>query len=545
MKTEVVPSEKPFAKRRRLTVEEKAAEPLHDDVAQVLAPQQLPKKHEKGGIEYESPRGPALGSESPSEVQPAKLKGNTKSSRAKRAKPLEADDSKKTTDPTIPKRGRLRRQAAVSAMAKVTEGFVEEASSIDQKRRDPGLECTKKGGRKKTTSKLGSKVVDIITQQQTESDVPELDIPQLLANENKRNKGTTKSRVKAKNTKTTDTTSVSVEPKKHILENEAIRPVKGDEHVLTEGSSPQSGRKPLAETQANRVMCSASPEKPSVSSDGTKANMVALKSAKQNKPKAELKTRAKSAKRKTKIENFQVVIDHNSVTSETISALQPSGRSVSNIHCSEGVLNGRKKFPAVSASRAVESSSLHQDPKANDETQQTEFEKAQANTLSHEEDGKSHTVPNSQPVERSNSALIQISSNTCTKSGNKKAPKLPNDGFRSTQNLATQKTSDSDRLPANAASTVLSRPAAVTSKTVAKPSRFSGDDNDMDWLIEPQKAHCLKIKPKPNTTVKPSQQKARTAANLRNLPEIDLDDLVSNIASFATGEKKQKLDQKS
>jgi hypothetical protein len=50
---------------------------------------------------------------------------------------------------TVPER-RPRRNAAASALAKVAEGFAEEASSIDKKRRDPEPEKPARGGRGKT-----------------------------------------------------------------------------------------------------------------------------------------------------------------------------------------------------------------------------------------------------------------------------------------------------------------------------------------------------------------------------------------------------------
>ncbi|SMY19587.1 unnamed protein product [Zymoseptoria tritici ST99CH_1A5] len=88
--------------------------------------------------------------------------------KAKEDVPEERHDVEKSTDVGVEKPVRRpRRQAATSAMAKVTEGFVEEAAPIDMKRREPEPEKVVKRGRKKAVPVIAvQEVVEVAAETQ-------------------------------------------------------------------------------------------------------------------------------------------------------------------------------------------------------------------------------------------------------------------------------------------------------------------------------------------------------------------------------------------
>ncbi|KJX98650.1 hypothetical protein TI39_contig399g00017 [Zymoseptoria brevis] len=95
--------------------------------------------------------------------------------KAKEDVPEEIHDVEKSTDVGVEKPVRRpRRQAATSAMAKVTEGFVEEAAPIDKKRREPVPEKVVKRGRKKAVPVIAvQEVVKVAAESQEAATIDE------------------------------------------------------------------------------------------------------------------------------------------------------------------------------------------------------------------------------------------------------------------------------------------------------------------------------------------------------------------------------------
>ncbi|CZT16996.1 uncharacterized protein RCC_02828 [Ramularia collo-cygni] len=480
----------PPAKRRKSTAEEKAPDgPSGQPEGNVVVVK--PKKFRRMENVVEDEAGDLSEHKQESFSTTVKKRGRPKKTHVH----VEVDEVPVIT--AVPAK-RPRKNAATNALAKVAEGFAEEAQPIDKKRRDPQPEKAARKSRKKTAS-----AEDV-------NDAP------------------------------ADST---IECGRHVSD-EAVTPLGRQEvqHVEIMKAKPAARstkgkrkpvavpikRVPLGETHAN--IPSKSPEKQ------TKvANEDAAESRSPSGPKRIVKAKSKptttesSSQKLLAVEGDGVAIAPIATNSELESRRQNGGSSNDWGQCdhagtSDQSLAKAKAKPrpqaAASRSRKAVDAEVHllfhnreSDAENNEESRPPPLAVENGNAMASTAAAK-HGM---QLVPRRGSANAQLKGRQ--KLGLKASPQEANGG---TELAERRSVAPEQKVPPPSKRAATIRPVAKTTEMGTAPQ----EEEDLDWLFE---TTVKRKRPTRQTKQKPPAKTARRAQS----PEVDLDEMLSNIASWA------------
>lgn len=448
--------------------------------------------------------------------------------------PIVRDDGRDVFKPTVKKKGRRkktlvhveveevpmaavvperrpRRQAAASATVKVTEGFVEEATSIDKKRRDPEPDKPVRKGRKKA--------VAVVTTDAEVADSNSEEISERLE------------------PTTIFIQQQDVQPVDNKKAKSASRPTK---RKLKTKESPTK-RIPLGETHAN--LPSKSPEKQAKAKDQETERCYSPAS-----PVRKVKAKAAVTKRVSK--KISTAVRPSKITGATevvaieLSSVQSHDRVEDSTSQSVNEVDRRHESPARTkpASKAAKSRTrkpAHAATTHSDGDCEAIAEKPEACHLP-PPPVEQNIIPSSTALEEGAKPKQSRAAGSTNQPGQPilNAPKLlPQEASGDKKSTKEEPCPPKkQKVPLQSKCADIPQAKARTksaettkSKAKTKPAQLEkppGDEEDVDWLFETIE--------KRKTPSRQSKRKAPTKSVRRaQSPEVDLDEMLSNIASWA------------
>jgi hypothetical protein len=430
---------------------------------------------------------------------------------------------------------RPRRQAAASAMVKVTEGFIEEAAPIDKKRRDPEPEKTVKHGRKKATP-VGVSIlvsedpvelvapVAILTVRATEKAIVKIDACRTERTESRKPNRRSRKQVEEVPRPAESVTDIGTRDDAAITQCVAPAITEGREKSRKPAAISQSGssaqRKEDAEPEVGQVHLEPKPTKQRSKDSPTVKRISTAQTLKRN-PLGE--THANTTMRSVSPEKTIKSPNKDDIGSRKYVAQPKPTRSSTSVSMS--LLATSQKNSEVRNALADRDTSLDvMDEKSGRKIKVLSDDDPGDDRFEHDPKADSNSVKQTRPAKGRKPANPKLST---------KPP--PKDGDERVEVVSLERPSVTSGERPSAATTKLDNAEIPKGRLGAKPSATSKGEEDIDWLFTAPGDDAIPSRaPKP----KPKRSKAPVKAmsswdKMAAMDDMDLDDVLSNIANFA------------